>query len=1082
MSKKTKKNSKSIDTKLLFETTSNFENTIQQTLLHIQKNKNLEIITSNELNSCTNNLEKMFADLKHINELINNIENVEIKNIMEKIQKINNDLGNLFKNYGTGSFSDLLDTCFGKDYTCYDNSNQKNKFFLLKMFFHPIRFKILNWKTNDRVNISNTTILKSRIIEDFTIVEKSENLECFDLTRTSNIFHEKVFGLKLAIHDEKERRTMIVTGIIDNIGHNCIESKFVDKYLKNLKDISPNDEIFVSDDYKNYLKSLSVKEMLIYSCNEINERFLNAINQNLLIKQKNISEIVKDFVGSELYEQRKTLVNLLIKENDHESQYLSYLLYDLMTNDNNGSVDSADQTLLFDSLPGNAKKCFRDAMKQTIQYTSNLSNFDNNKIPMEQQICLMKAPDSVKEKAMNKLKEIKSKTDDTGSKARQYLDGLLKIPFGMYKHEEILQVMTHIKSGFMNIVKTMKSLNNEPLFTIKDEYTNIEIKTIINKIKANHMTNIQSNILNELKNKINDEKRNNLIITICFINNIIKTIKLDCPRLTHSGKKSNFMKEQIIDFIDKYHSNNKVMTLLYQNKEIDNNLKNETIQKEVQMIDNKWNYINNYMGDVRKNLDRSVYGHNKAKRQIERIIAQWINGEQTGYCFGFEGPPGIGKTSFAKKGLAQCLRDENNEPRPFSFIAIGGQDNGSVLNGHNYTYVGSEWGKFVDILMKNDCMNPIIFIDELDKVSKTEHGKEIIGILTHLVDPTQNDTFQDKYFNGIDLDLSRALFIFSYNDAALIDKILLDRIHRVKFDHLSLEDKLVVTFKHILPEIFDKMGLKNMIEISKENVEFIVENYTCEPGVRKFKELLFEIIGEINLKWLQNDETISTDLPIKISNHDIEYIYLKDRHPIREKMIPEESSIGIINGLWANSLGRGGIIPIECKYFPSTTFLDLKLTGMQGDVMKESMNVAKTLAWSLLNEKQMKENIKKYESAKLQGIHIHCPEGATPKDGPSAGTAITTCLYSLFSGRKIKNNIAITGEINLQGKITAIGGLDLKILGGIRGGVKEFIYPKDNSRDFSEFKEKYTNKSLLEDIKFHELESINQVFEIVFEE
>ena len=159
------------------------------------------------------------------------------------------------------------------------------------------------------------------------------------------------------------------------------------------------------------------------------------------------------------------------------------------------------------------------------------------------------------------------------------------------------------------------------------------------------------------------------------------------------------------------------------------------------------------MNNVQFTLNDSVHGHDKAKQQIERIIAQWINGEQSGYCFGFEGPPGVGKTSLSKKGLSKCLVDHNGESRPFSFIAIGGQDNGSTLSGHNYTYVGSEWGKIVDILIKNKCMNPIIFIDELDKVSKTEHGKEIIGILTHLIDPTQNDSLQDKYFNGIDLDL-----------------------------------------------------------------------------------------------------------------------------------------------------------------------------------------------------------------------------------------------------------------------------------------------------------------------------------------
>ena len=134
------------------------------------------------------------------------------------------------------------------------------------------------------------------------------------------------------------------------------------------------------------------------------------------------------------------------------------------------------------------------------------------------------------------------------------------------------------------------------------------------------------------------------------------------------------------------------------------------------------------------------------KRQIQRIIGQWITGKQSGYCFGFEGSPGVGKTSIARKGLANCLKDEDGTPRPFHFIALGGASNGSTLSGHNYTYVGSTWGKIVDILIQSKCMNPIIFIDELDKISNTEHGKEIIGILTYLVDTTQNKSFKDKIF------------------------------------------------------------------------------------------------------------------------------------------------------------------------------------------------------------------------------------------------------------------------------------------------------------------------------------------------
>ena len=1058
-----------------------YEKIIQDSLLILLNYKNLDIITSNELNSCTIVLDTLFNEVLFLYDALNSFETMDKNNLIEKLNNITNNLGNLFKNYGTKNFCDFLYICLNFDYN-YKLSDpiENNKLDLIKKFFHPIRYKTITWKSSDRQNVKNTNIPKNRIVEDFTIVEKSKNFECFDLARTSNIFQEKVYGMKISIHDEKERKTYIISGIVDNISYNCIKSNYLKFHFKEIVDTAPKDENFLDTCFKNFLESLTLKEIFIYSSTEIHEKFLGYMNQNILIKQKNISSIVKDFIGGDLFSQRKTLIHLLLKEDDHESQYLAYLLYDLLSNDNNGTIDSTEQTILFDSLPWSSKKYFKNAMKQTIQYTNNLANYDSSKIPLEQQICLLKANDSVKEKAMNKLKEIKSKSDDSGSKARQYLDGLLKIPFGIFKKEEILQIMDTIKSHFGLIIDNLKILKNIDDIPIQKNYTNIEIKNIIKIIKEKYLLNIYSTLIEELSVKIKKDKRDNLIVNICFINNLIKNMKLSYSRLIHSGKKTSFMREQIIDFINHFSTNEEIMKLIFQNKNIDKNLNNEIIRKEVTFIDDKLTYINSYMGNVKKILDGCVYGHTKAKRQIERIIAQWINGEQTGYCFGFEGPPGVGKTTFAKKGLAYCLKDENDVPRPFSFIAIGGQDNGSVLNGHNYTYVGSEWGKFVDIIMKNKCMNPIIFIDELDKVSKTEHGKEIIGILTHLVDQTQNDCFQDKYFNGIDLDLSKVLFIFSYNDPQSIDKILLDRIHRIKFDHLSLDDKLVVTRNHLLPEILQKMGLENMIEFSDDNIIYIIQNYTLEPGIRKFKELLFEIIGEINLTCLQ--EINNDNLPIKITNEEIKNFYLKERHPVKEKMIPQKSLVGIINGLWANAMGQGGIIPIECKYFPSHTFLDFKLTGMQGDVMKESMNVAKTLAWSLITDEQRASNIKYFEESKLQGLHIHCPEGATPKDGPSAGTAITTCLYSLFSKRKIKNTIAITGEINLQGNVTAIGGLELKILGGIRGGVKEFIFPKENKKDFDEFMEKYSEKSFLKDITFHQLETIHQVFELVFED
>lgn len=381
-------------------------------------------------------------------------------------------------------------------------------------------------------------------------------------------------------------------------------------------------------------------------------------------------------------------------------------------------------------------------------------------------------------------------------------------------------------------------------------------------------------------------------------------------------------------------------------------------------------------------------------------------------------------------------------------------------------------------------MNPIIYVDELDKVSKTEHGKEIIGILMHLIDTTQNTGFQDKYFAGIDIDLSKALFIFSYNDPAQIDSILLDRIHRIKFDNLTLDDKIVIVRNYILPEINKKMGMYDCVEMSDEIVEYIIENYTLESGVRKLKEVMFDLFGEINISMLRSGgcgpSEQAVELPIVLTEELLISKYLSKYTPIKERKIHTAPECGVINGLWANALGHGGIIPIQVSYFPTTTLLELKLTGQQGDVMKESMNVAKSLAWNLLTSEEKKALMTDFELTKTQGIHIHCPDGATPKDGPSAGAAITLSIHSLLARKPIRNDVAITGETNLQGQITEIGGLQHKILGGIRAGVKTFMYPVSNQLDFDKFMKKYGDKEYVKPIRFHAVDRIEQTFEHVY--
>jgi ATP-dependent Lon protease len=380
-------------------------------------------------------------------------------------------------------------------------------------------------------------------------------------------------------------------------------------------------------------------------------------------------------------------------------------------------------------------------------------------------------------------------------------------------------------------------------------------------------------------------------------------------------------------------------------------------------------------------------------------------------------------------------------------------------------------------------MNPIIFIDEVDKISRTEHGREIVGILTHLLDTTQNDCFQDKYFSGIDLDLSKALFILSYNDVEAIDRILLDRIHRIKFNSLSLEDKLVICKDHVLPVIFKKMGLEDMLQFDDSVLKFIIDEYTLESGVRKLKEILFEIVCEVNMDILKNSDKDFT-IPIDITITDIKNKYLKDKREVKVYKIHEESKVGVINALWANQLGQGGVLPIQASFVPSEKFLQLTLTGSMGEVMKESISVSLTNAWNLTPPERQKYLIEKYnntESKNIHGIHIHCPDISVKKDGPSATTAFTILLYSLFNDAKIKNYFGITGETHFGYYLTEIGGLQEKIIHSIKSGVTEFIFPKENQSDFDKIMEKYKDNSIIEGIKFHSISHINEVMDLILE-
>ena len=253
--------------------------------------------------------------------------------------------------------------------------------------------------------------------------------------------------------------------------------------------------------------------------------------------------------------------------------------------------------------------------------------------------------------------------------------------------------------------------------------------------------------------------------------------------------------------------------------------------------------IDTFIKESYKCLDNAVYGQTETKMKIIQIMAQWIsNPNSVSSVIALQGPPGVGKTSILKHGLAKALK------RPFSFIALGGATDASFLEGHGFTYEGSMYGRIASILMETKCMNPIIFFDELDKISETKHGEEIIGILTHLTDSTQNSTYHDKYFEGIDLDLSKALIVFAYNDEKKINPILKDRILTINVKGFTVNEKIEIAKNYLLKEITENIGLKKEdINISDELLTHIINNFTSEQGVRDLKRCLETIVLKLNL-------------------------------------------------------------------------------------------------------------------------------------------------------------------------------------------------------------------------------------------
>lgn len=429
----------------------------------------------------------------------------------------------------------------------------------------------------------------------------------------------------------------------------------------------------------------------------------------------------------------------------------------------------------------------------------------------------------------------------------------------------------------------------------------------------------------------------------------------------------------------------------------------------------------------RKILDKEHYGLDKVKEKIVDSLAVYKrNPEFNGQILCLAGPPGVGKTSIVKS-LAKSMG------RKYVRIALGGIHDEAEIRGHRKTYIGSMPGRIVEAVIKSGVMNPIILLDEIDKVGNDFKGDPSSALLEAL-DPEQNNSFADHYIE-FPLDLSRVLFITTANDVSAIAGPLYDRMEVIELNSYTALEKFYIAKKHLVKKEMIKHSLTSKeFKISDDAINILIENYTREAGVRTLEKQIATLCRKATVSLESGAKSF------KVTDKNIEEYLGKKK--FSDDLVSKEDQVGTVNGLAWTSVG-GTMLPIEVSVLDGTG--KIELTGNLGDVMKESAKTAVSYIRSKASEYGIDEDFYKNKD-----IHIHAPEAAVPKDGPSAGLAITTAIVSELTGIAIKSNVAMTGEISLKGKALAIGGLKEKSMAAYKAGCDTVIIPQDNKKDLDE--------------------------------
>ena len=457
---------------------------------------------------------------------------------------------------------------------------------------------------------------------------------------------------------------------------------------------------------------------------------------------------------------------------------------------------------------------------------------------------------------------------------------------------------------------------------------------------------------------------------------------------------------------------------------------------------------------AKKVLNKHHYGLKIVKERIVEHLAVRINTKSNNSpILALVGPPGVGKTSLAKS-VGEAIGREVIK------VSLGGIRDEAEIRGHRRTYVGAMPGKIIQAINRAKTSNPIILLDEIDKMSSDYKGDPTSAML-EVLDPEQNKKFQD-HFLELEYDLSKVMFFATANYYDQIPSPLLDRMEIIGLDQYTSEEKLAIAKNYIIPNVIKDHGLtKNQFKISDSVIAYIIEKYTQEAGVRGLQRVMSKLARKIVLKKLENEFKGAFIITLEKAKK-----MLGNKFIVKEKL-KGKGEVGLTNGMYYSAVG-GGIMPIEVTTYPAKN-AGTVLTGSVKDVMQESLKIS--VAYLRSNAKAFGINFDFEKNI----IQVHVPEGATPKDGPSAGIAFTTALLSALKGKAVPRDVALTGEITLRGKILQIGGLKEKTIGAIEAGVKKIFIPKNNEKDIPDLAKKVIDTATIISV-----ESYDEVYKKLF--